>query len=150
MRPGWLILVCAQLLLGQKPPEQPVTKAPGDSVTLEIQATSQPTRAPVALRWEVIFPAQLMEMYGAPEAGSAAAKSGKSLQCKARTSYALSCTLSGGQNPIADGTIAIFHFNIMLTAKPGPAFFTIGRAVSTLADSNLFRLNDTQAAVNIR
>jgi hypothetical protein len=150
MRQACLILGCVTLLLGQTPPAAPVTKAPGDKVTLTIMADSQPKRAPVALQWEVVFPAQLMEIDGDPVRGGAAVKSDKSLQCKARARYALACTLSGGQNPIPDGTIAVFYFKILATAKPGPATFKIGRAAATGADSKVSSLDDTETAVVIR
>ena len=128
-----------------------VTKAPGEKVTLEISAYSEPARAPVALEWEVVFPAQLMEMDGgAPEIGKAALDSGKSLQCTARKPYSYVCLLSGGQNPIADGRIAIYHFKIRTTAWAGTTTFRIENAESTTADSRKWTLNDIEATVIIR
>jgi len=128
-----------------------VTKAPGEKVTLDISAYSQPARAPVALKWEVVFPAQLMEMDGdAPEIGKAAMDSGKSLQCTARKPYSYVCILSGGQNPIADGPIAIYHFKIRTTAWAGTTTFRIENAESTTADSKKWTLSETEAIVIIR
>jgi hypothetical protein len=51
-------------------PTSPVVKSPGDTVTLEVAATSQPKRAPIALHFDVVFPAQLMTMEGEGDAGS--------------------------------------------------------------------------------
>lgn len=127
-----------------------VTKSPGDQVTLEIAANSQPKRAPVALHWRVIFPAQLMEIEGNAEVGSAAMNSGKSLQCRPENSYSYACALSGGQDPIADGQIAIFHFRIRTTAPSGTTAFRIERVVATSVDSKVLSLNDTEAIVTIR
>ena len=146
----YLVVGCLPVL-GQTSQVSSVTKAPGDKVTLDISANSQPGRAPIALRWEVVFPAQLMSMEGdTPEMGSAATDSGKSLQCNARNPYSYSCVLSGGQNLIANGLIAIFHFKILNMADAGTTTIRIERAVAITADSKVATLNDTEAVVIIR
>jgi hypothetical protein len=127
-----------------------VMKSAGERVTLEIAAKSQPTRAPIALHWEVIFPAQLMEMDGDAEIGSAALTSGKSLQCHAVNPHSYGCVLSGGENPIADGQIAIFHFRIRTTAGPGTTTVRIERVVTGTLDSKVLSLDDTEAVITIR
>lgn len=127
-----------------------VVKSPGDMVTFEIVAKSQPEKAPVALHWEVIFPAQLMEMEGDAEIGSAAQNSGKSLQCRRRNSHSYGCALSGGNNPMADGQIAIFHFRIRTTAEAGKTAFRIERVVTTTLDSKVLSLEDTETNLTIR
>jgi hypothetical protein len=150
MRLACLVLGCLPAL-GQTSGVSHVTKAPGEQVTLEISADSQPARAPIALQWEVVFPAQLMEMEGdAPQIGSAAADSGKSLHCMARKAYAYVCTLSGGQNPIANGSIAIFHFKIRAAAEARMTTLKIESAEATTVDSKKWTLNDTEAIVIIR
>jgi len=149
MRLAYLVVGCLPVL-GQTSGISSVTKSPGEQVTLEIAANSQPKRAPVALHWDVIFPAQLMEMEGDAEVGSEAMNSGKSLQCRPKNPYSLGCVLSGGQNPILDGQIAIFHFRIRTTAAAGTTAFRIERAVATTVDSKLLSLDGTQAIVTIR
>src|SRR3974390_782139 len=111
MRLAPLLFACLSLA-GQTSTGSSVTKAPGEKVTLQIFANSQPARAPVALKWEVMFPAQLMDMEGDADIGSAVMDSGKSLKCMLQKPYSYVCVLSGGRNPIADGQIAIFHFRI--------------------------------------
>ncbi len=128
----------------------PVVKSPDDMVTLEIAATSQPNRAPIALHFDVVFPTQLMEMEGEGEVGSSARISGKSLQCHQRNPHAYACVLSGGQNPMADGQIAIFHFRIRAAAGAGTTALRIERVVTTTADSKVLSLNDTEAIVIIK
>jgi hypothetical protein len=146
MRLAYLVVACLPVLA-----QTPVTKAPGDKVTLEVSADSQPTRAPIALKWEVVFPAQLMEMEaGAPQIGSAAKDSGKTLECTARRPYAYVCIVSGGQKPIGDGPVAIYHFQIRATAKAGTASLKIQEAESTTADSKKWLLNNTEAIIVIR
>ena len=149
----YLRLVClfaGCLCLCAQSAKLPVVKSRGEIVTLEIAATSQSGRPPVSLHWEVIFPEQLMEMERDAEVGSAALNSGKSLQCRLRNPHAYGCVLSGGNNPIADGTIAIFHFKIRTAAGAGTTALRIERAVSTTSDSTLFSLDDTEAVVIIR
>jgi hypothetical protein len=150
MRLVYLVISCLPAL-GQTATVSSVTKSPGEMVTLEISANSQPSRAPVALKWEVIFPAQLMEMEGdAPEVGSAAIDSGKSLHCTALRPYAYDCILSGGQNPIADGLIATYHFKIQPKARAGTTTLKIEKAESTTLDSMKWPLNGTEVIVIIK
>ena len=150
MRLAYLV-VCCLPVLGQTPQVSTVTKVPGEIVTLEISADSQPARAPVALKWEVVFPPQLMEMEGGgPEVGSAAQDSGKTIECKARRPYAYVCTISGGQKPIADGLIAIYHFKILASAAAGTTTLRIEKAESSTADSRKWALNDTEVTVIIK
>ncbi len=152
MRWAGLILVCLSVR-GQGPstlPTTPVVKSPGDLVTLEIAATSQPKRAPITLHFDVVFPVQLMTMEGEGELGSAAQSSGKSLKCHVLNPHSSGCVISGGDKAIADGQIAIFLFRVLKTAKAGTTRLRIERAVSTTVDSKIVSLNDTEALVTIR
>jgi hypothetical protein len=150
MRLAYLTACCFPLL-GQTSSISSVTKAAGEVVTLTIKAVSQPARAPVALKWEVVFPAQLMEMEtDGPEMGSAAKDSGKSLQCMARKPYACTCMLSGGENPIADGTIAIFHFRIKASVSPTTTTLRVEKTEATAVDLQKWTLNDIEVTVIIR
>ena len=150
MRLAYLLVGCLPVL-GQTSHVSSVTKAPGDKLTMEISANSQPGRAPVALKWEVVYPAQLMALEGdATETGSAAKDSGKSLQCTARNTYSLSCTLSGGQKTIANGLVATFHFKILTTADARKTTLRIQKAAATTVDSRVLSLNDTLAIVIIQ
>ena len=150
MKLAYLVAVCLPVL-GQTSPVSSVTKAPGDQVTLDISTNSQPGKAPVTVKWELVFPAQLMALdVDATETGSAALESRKTLQCTARNPYSYSCSLSGGQKPIANGPIAIFHFRIRTTAELGTTTLRIEKAVATTSDSKILSLNDTQATVIIR
>jgi len=128
----------------------PIKGAPGENVSLEISLDWAAAPAPSALKWELLFPAQLLGPEGGqPEIGGAAMRSGKSLQCVARRQYSYSCILSGGQNPIANGPVAIFHFKIRSTAE---AAMTAVRIVSPEAalGSKKLTLNDAEGAVAIR
>ena len=150
MRLAYLVVGCLPVL-GQTSRVPSVTKAPGEKVTLDNSVYSQPARAPVALKWEVIFPAQLMEMEStAPETGTAAKDSGKTLECSQRKSYVYACVLSGGPNPLAKGVIAVFRFKIFPTAAAGRALIRVEKAVATMADSKVVTWNTAEAVVTIR
>jgi hypothetical protein len=149
-RLAYLLFVCLPVL-GQTSRVSSVAKAPGDTVTLEISADSEPARAPIALKWAVLFPAELMEIEtAAPQMGSAAVDSGKSLRCTVRNPHSCVCILSGGQKPIGDGPIATFHFKIRTTAKKGTASLRIEGGESTTADSKKWLLDNSEVIVIIR
>jgi hypothetical protein len=147
---AWLIAACLPVM-AQTGGGSSVTKSPGEPVTLRLFVNSQPSKPPVALKWEVLFPAQLMDLEaGATETGSAAADSGKLLNCTAGKPYSYACTLSGGSKPIASGPIAVFHFRIKTTAEAGTVRLTIQKTEATTADSQQQTLNNTQSTVIIR
>jgi hypothetical protein len=150
MRLACLVVACLPML-GQSSGVSSVAKAPGETVTLDISAESQPGKEPIALKWEVIFPAQLMEIEAAgPEIGKAAMDSGKSIKCTLRNPYTYVCVVSDGQKPIADGLIASFHFKIRTTAQARIVTLKIEAAESTTADSRKWPLNNTEAFVVIQ
>jgi hypothetical protein len=136
--------------LGQVFHLSPVTGAPGEEVSVEISLGASGT-APKALKWEVVFPAQVLELKGdGPETGGAATDSGKSLQCAPRNQYSYVCNLSGGPDPIASGPIAIFHFKVRNTAKEGAVTIRIERAVAVTENSKDLTLDDAEGTVTIQ
>jgi len=149
MTPAYLVFV-SLIAFAEIPAVSPVVKSPGDTVTLEIAANSQPNRAPITLHFDVVFPTQLMEPEDKGEVGSAARNSGKSLACRILNPHSYGCVISGGEKPIADGQVAIFHFKVLAAAKPAKTALRIERAVSTTADSKILSLKDTEAAVVIK
>jgi hypothetical protein len=81
------------LYLGQVFHVSSSTSASGEEVSVEMSLDLAVGETLTALKWELVFPAQLMEMGGGgPAIGSASLESGKSLKCVARTSRRdLSC-----------------------------------------------------------
>ena len=148
MRLACLVIGCLPLL-SQTPDASSVIKMPGDTVTLKISATSDPERAPIALKWDVVYPAQVMDMETG-SAGPAAMDSGKSLQCTARRPYVYVCMLSGGENPIQDGLIATYRFKVKPSAEAGMTKLRIENAESTTKDSKKWVLKSIEAIVVIR
>jgi hypothetical protein len=125
--------------------------SPGDDLSAEVLFESRPRSGTVALKWELIVPAQLLEpVGGGPETGPAAIESGKSVTCSMKKSYVYSCSLAGGQKPMMTGTIAVFHFKIRTTAVAATTALRIERAMATTMDSKVRSLSNTEATVVIK
>lgn len=149
LRVAWLF-VTALPVWGQMLHLSAVAGRPGEKVTVELSLDSPAGKAPAALQWETIFPAQLMEIEGeASETGRAAKESGKSVTCAERKAYAYVCILAGDQKPIANGPIAIFHFKIRTEAQAGTSAIRIERAEGVTVDLRRLTLKDTAATVTI-
>jgi hypothetical protein len=147
-----LLFAAALPLFGQSDAKPPVTKKPGDSVLFQVFANSQTDRNPLAVQWQVIYPARIMDLEGAPEPGRPAKDAGKSLDCKPtpQKEYSLSCTLSGGNKPIADGPIAIFHFRIHPDAPPGKVTLRVQTASAKQKNGSDAALKNTESTFIIR
>lgn len=137
-------------VLGQDLSISPVQGAPGESVTMEVSLNSPAGKQPVALQWETVFPVELLELEGSgAEASPAARDSGKLVTCAARKAYSLVCILAGGRKPIANGSIAIFHFRIRAEARMGTSTFTIQGAEAATMDVQDIRLKDAEGSLTI-
>ena len=135
---------------GQSLQVSPVSGAPGEKVDLVISLDSPVRSAPAALQWEIIFPAQILEDGGAgPEAGRAASDSGKSLTCAKRKTYSYACILVGGQKPVGNGPIAIFHFKIRSEAHAGTSVVRVEKAEGATADLKQLTLKDAEGIVTV-
>jgi hypothetical protein len=127
-----------------------VSGAPGEKVGLEISLDSPAGSAPVALQWETIFPAQILEDGGnGPEPGRAASDSGKSLTCTLRKTYSYLCILVGGQKPVANGPIATLRFKIRPEARAGTTVVRVERAEAVTADLKKLTVKDAEGTVTI-
>ncbi len=150
MRLAWVLLSGLSAVLGQDLSIPPVAGAPGERVTMEVSLNSPAGKQPVALQWETVFPAGLLELEGSgAEAGPAAKDSGKSVTCAARKAYSVVCVLAGGQKPIPNGTIAIFHFEIRADARAGTSAFTIQGAEAATVDVQEIPLKNAEGALTI-
>jgi PA14 domain len=126
------------------------TGAPGDQVSVEVAMESPLGRDVVHLRWEAVVPSQLLEvMGGGPDNGIAATESGKLLSCSKQKSYMYVCTLAGGQKPIVNGPIAVFHFRIRADAQPRTAVIRIENVEAVMSNQRQFTLGDAEGTVSI-
>ena len=134
---------------GQASPS--ITRARGESFTLEVRYAALPAVTLTALKWDIIFPAQLMDLEGdAPEAGPSALASGKTLQCNLIKPYLYTCLLFGGQKPLGDGAAALFHFKIRTTVDPVASKLRLQDADASTADLKRVTLKDAEASVTIQ
>ena len=127
-----------------------VSGSPGDKIAIEISLVSNVRESPETLKWETIFPAQLLEAVGGPEAAVAAKESGKSLTCTQREPYLYVCILAGGQKPIANGAIAKFRFRIRADAHSGTANVRTGKVEAVTRDLKTVNLSGSDGQLEVR
>ena len=125
--------------------------APGDKVVLDISMDSQAGQAPAVLKWELMFPARLLEIDGSgPEPSKTAKESGKSLTCAVRAEYTFVCVLAGGEKPIANGPIATFRFKIQASAHTGTSIIKIDQVDAVTKDLKTLKLSGAEGRVEIQ
>jgi hypothetical protein len=129
----------------------PVTGAPGEQVRVEVSIESPPGRKPVSLQWRVVVPDQVLELADTgPERGRAAAGSEKRLTCSRLRNYMYACLLYGGQKPIADGPIAVFHFKIRAAAPSTVAALRLEAAEAVGPDGRQSTLSSAEGTITIQ
>ena len=144
----WLIATaaCAQTLT-----IRPVQTSPGAEFQVEISIASPAGKAPPILKWDTIFPAQLVDLVSnGAEAGKAAKDSGKSIACNRQKPYSYTCILFGGQKPIANGIIATIRFKVHADAPPGKTTVRVQKVDAATMDAKPFTMPDAEAPLEIR
>jgi hypothetical protein len=148
-RTGLLLLV-ALPVLGQALRVSTASGAPGEEIALDISLDSAAGSAPAALKWQMVFPARLLEVEkDGPEASSASKKSGKSLTCALREAYSYVCVLAGGEMPIANGSVATIWFKIRTEAHAGTSIITIDQVEAVTRDLKTVKLSGAEGRVLI-
>ena len=122
----------------------------GETVLIEVSIRSSPEEAPSVLKWEMIYPAQLLELQPEPESGNAARASEKLLRCAQHQTYSYVCILGGGQKPVQDGPIAIFRFKIRMDAKTGRSAIRIDHIEAITKTLESVKLTAIEGQVGIR
>jgi hypothetical protein len=146
-----LFLAVSMAIMAQDLTVSPVSAAPGDVVQIEISLQSPPGRVPVALKWEMIVPSHLRDAEdGGPKIGGAAKNSGKSVSCAAHNAHSYICILFGGENPVANGSVAAFCFKIRKDTPLGTTAVRLQQVEAVDGDSQSFVLKNAEAAVTIR
>lgn len=129
----------------------PVHASPGNEFQLDVSIESPVTRSPSVLKWEMTFPAQLMDPVGdAPELGKAAKDSGKSIACNLQKPYSYICILYGGLKPLDNGVIATLRFKVHKDAAPGATAVRVQKAEGVAGDYKQFVLKDAEGPVDIQ
>jgi hypothetical protein len=137
-------------VVGQALHVSSVSGSSGEKISVVISLSSPVRESPDTLKWETIFPAQLLEVAGSPEAGSAAKESGKSLTCTQRERYSYVCILAGGQKPIANGLIARFAFRIRTDAHPGTANIRISKVEAVTNELKTLKVSGGDGKLDVR
>jgi hypothetical protein len=151
-------LCCASLafglaglpVVGQALHVSSVSGSRGDKIAVEISLVSTVRESPETLKWETIFPVQLLETVGSPEVAGAAKEAGKSLTCTQREPYLYVCILAGGQKPIANGPIATFPFRIRADAHPGTANVRTSKVEAVTRDLKTVKLSGSDGQLEVR
>jgi len=144
------LLFIAVPLLGQTLRVSSASGSSGESLALDVSMDSPAAQRPSILKWETIFPAQLLEVDpSGPEVGGLAKESGKSLTCTLRQSYAYICILAGGQKPIGNGRIAIFRFKIRAGARTGTAAIRIDQVEAATVDLQSLKFVGSEGHVEV-
>jgi hypothetical protein len=129
----------------------PVHGSPNDEIRIEISLASPAGRAPSTLKWETVFPAQIMDLVGdAPELGKAAKETDKAIACAKPKPYTITCILYGGQKRLDNGVIATLHFKVHKDARLGETKVTVQKAEGVAGDLKQFVLKDAEGSVDIR
>jgi len=104
--PGLIVcfwILGTQLVVGQSLHVLSASGKPGESIAIEISLNSIAEESPTTLKWDTIFPAQLLAIESSPEVGKAGRESGKSITCAQREQYSYACILAGGQKTGSEG-----------------------------------------------
>jgi hypothetical protein len=145
----WL-LFGSLALYGQSLRVSSVAGKPGETIAVEISLDAPAGKAPASLKWETVFPAQLLQVEGnGPSPSSAAKESGKSLTCSLPKAYSYVCILAGGQKPVGNGPIATFSFRIQPEAHFGGATVTVEHGEAVSGDAAQLALTDAEGLITI-
>jgi hypothetical protein len=145
----WL-LFGSLVLCGQSLRVSSIRGSPGETIGIEISLDAPTGKAPASLKWETVFPAQLLQAEGnGPSPGSAANESGKSLTCATPKAYSYVCILAGGEKPVGNGPIATFRFKIRDEARIGAATITVDHVEGVSGDAAPMTLGDAAGLVTI-
>ena len=149
---GYVWLLFGSLTLyGQSLRVSSIAGAPGETIAVEISLNAPAGKAPVVLKWETVFPAQLLQVEGnGLTPGTAAKESGKVLTCATQKAYSYVCILAGGERPLGNGAIAMFRFGIRPEARLGTATVTVEHGEAISGDGTHLALTDAEGLVTIR
>ncbi len=129
----------------------PAHGAPGDEVRIDISIESPAGKAPVILKWETVFPSQLLDVLGdGLDLGTAAKDSGKSITCAMQKPYSYTCILFGGLKSLNNGVIATLRVKLHTDARPGVTGVRVQNTEAAGEDLKRFILKNAEGPVDIR
>jgi hypothetical protein len=102
------------------------------------------------LKWETVFPSQLLDVLGnGLELGKAAKDADKSITCAMQKPYSYTCILFGGLKPFNNGVIATLRVKVHADARPGVTAVRVQNSEGAGDDSKRFLLKDAEGSVDI-
>jgi len=148
------LLLCTLPLLAQSMRVSSGAASPGRKIVIEIALDSPAGAEPLALQWEVGFPAQALTLEpNGPAAGTAAQAGGKSLTCTARKlTPAVStwaCLLAGGRKRIGNGPVAMLHFAVRANAPAGPQPIVVDKILGVSSAHKKVPIARAEGAVRV-
>jgi hypothetical protein len=153
--------LCAMAACAQTLSVPSVTGEAGKDVDVEIvfqnPANGDVTAAarPATIEWLVSYPAQDLIISGTgPSIAAAARAAGKFLSCqgtwkKAPSTYSYRCILTGGIDPVPDGTLATIRLKVRPNAKGGNRSVELDQIVAANSAAKKIKLNKANGAVVI-
>ena len=125
----------------------PGAASPGDQISVEVVFQSLPGKELFGLAWELVVPAQVLELVDGPETGRSVEDSDKVVNCSLQKSYLYACMLPGDQKPVVSGAIAVFRFKIRSGVQPRTTTLRIEKIEATTVDGRRSPLRDSEATV---
>ena len=122
----------------------PSAPSPGEQVRAEVVLQSLPGKELAGLAWELVVPAQVLELVGNEPATDRAM-----VKCSMLKSYLYACMFAGDQKPVLSGPIAVFRFKIRRGVQPRTTTLRIEKVEATTVDGRTFPLLDSGAIVTI-
>jgi len=150
-----LLLLPSSALFGQALQIAPVKAVRGGRATLQVAIVSPRGRQPLALQWEMVFPAnQLRPLDGGSTLTALARAAGKTATCAPKTpgdeTSGFRCILIGGRQPIPNGIILHLQFRVLPDAPKGPASVQLDHGIWVLQDMAQAPFGPAEGVVRIR
>jgi hypothetical protein len=148
---------CAMGAYAQTLSTPSVTAEPGKDVDVEIvfQNAANDAAKPATLEWMMTYAApDLLPIGPGPVIGAAARAAGKFLSCqgawkKAPHTYSYRCLLTGGIDPVPDGTLATIRFKVRENAKGGNRSVELDQIVAANSAAKKIKVNKSNGSVVI-
>jgi hypothetical protein len=132
----------------------PAAGAPGNKVAIEISLKSPKGREPSTLQWQTTVPLTKVGLLEETSPGTAAEKSGKSVNCavksKTAETYTTMCILYGADSAVHDGVVAVLRLTLAADAEPGSFRVRIGEVLAVYKDLKRVPMDPAETTVTIR
>jgi len=123
--------------------------SPG-TVRIEIALRSPRGKEPAALQWNLAIPTQRLTFPDAiAAAGPAARSAGKLVNCAARAADLAICVVSGGQERIPNGVVAVLRLAVAPHTPRGTAQIRIDGGIAVFPDLSHIALGAVTKTIRI-